>query len=185
MFSSTDITYLDIVYIGYLKTLIQHLPWPSLFWISQKPHPIIIYYYYLGGERKNRSCYCSVHALQQDMFKVHGYICITCITGTFACNILTLWQYTTPKQVHFWHTLYTDVVLFSFLFFWKTSLSAECKKEKWMTFVFPHPYPLRWWLINPLRFIFYHAHSTDFEEKIEGLWTDYFWHYDVRNVGAI
>ena len=26
--------------------------------------------------------------------------------------------------------------------------------------------------VNPPRFIFYHARSTDFEEKIEGLWTD-------------
>ena len=30
---------------------------------------------------------------------------------------------------------------------------------------------LRWRSINPLRFIFYHPRSTDFQEKIEGLWT--------------
>ena len=30
---------------------------------------------------------------------------------------------------------------------------------------------LRWRSINPLRFIFYHPCSTDFEGKIEGLWT--------------
>ena len=36
-------------------------------------------------------------------------------------------------------------------------------------FFFPHPTPLRWRSINPPRFIFYHARSTDFEEKIEGL----------------
>ena len=29
---------------------------------------------------------------------------------------------------------------------------------------------LRWRSINPLRFMFYHPRSTDFEEKIEGLW---------------
>ena len=29
--------------------------------------------------------------------------------------------------------------------------------------------PLRWRSINPTWFIFYHARSTDFEEKIEGL----------------
>ena len=31
------------------------------------------------------------------------------------------------------------------------------------------PTPLRWRSINPPRFIFYHARSTDFEDKIEGL----------------
>ena len=30
---------------------------------------------------------------------------------------------------------------------------------------------LRWQSINPLRSIFYHPRSMDFEEKIEGLWT--------------
>ena len=38
----------------------------------------------------------------------------------------------------------------------------------------PPPTPLRWRSINPPRFIFYHARSTDFEEKIEGLWTGYY-----------
>ena len=33
----------------------------------------------------------------------------------------------------------------------------------------PTPTPLRWRSINPPRFIFYHARSTDFEGKIEGL----------------
>ena len=33
------------------------------------------------------------------------------------------------------------------------------------------PSPLCWRSINPPRFIFYHALSTDFEDKIEGLWT--------------
>ena len=46
--------------------------------------------------------------------------------------------------------------------------------EKWglLSFFFPHHYPLAlsWLSINPLRFIFYHLRSTDFEEKIEGLW---------------
>ena len=38
-------------------------------------------------------------------------------------------------------------------------------------FILPSPTttPLRWRSINPLRFIFYHPRSTDFEEKIEGL----------------
>ena len=38
-------------------------------------------------------------------------------------------------------------------------------------FFFPHNYPLCWWSINLLQFIFYHSRLTDFEEKIEGLWT--------------
>ena len=33
----------------------------------------------------------------------------------------------------------------------------------------PTTTPLRWRSINPPRFIFNHARSTDFEEKIEGL----------------
>ena len=33
--------------------------------------------------------------------------------------------------------------------------------------------PLRWQLINPMRFIFHHPRSTDSEEKIEGLGTGY------------
>ena len=33
----------------------------------------------------------------------------------------------------------------------------------------PTPTPLRWGSINSLQFIFYHARSMDFEEKIEGL----------------
>ena len=38
---------------------------------------------------------------------------------------------------------------------------------------FPTPTPLRWWSINLPRFIFYHARSTNFEEKIEVLWTGF------------
>ena len=58
-------------------------------------------------------------------------------------------------------SLYTDVVLFFFSFFSKTSASID-------------PLAL---VVNksPAVFIFYHGRSTDFEEKIEGLWTgDYF-----------
>ena len=44
--------------------------------------------------------------------------------------------------------------------------SAEGDKEKSPTSI-----PLRWRSINLLQFIFYHP--TDFEEKIEGLWTGY------------
>ena len=63
--------------------------------------------------------------------------------------------------IHSSHTpisLYTDVVLFFCSFFWKTSAHAR-----------KHPCPVRWRSINPLRIIFYHTRSTDFEEKIEGL----------------
>ena len=59
-------------------------------------------------------------------------------------------------------SLYTDVVLFFFSFFSKTSASASSSS--------PHPYPLNKF---PRGFIFYHASSTDFEEKMEGLWTSY------------
>ena len=58
-------------------------------------------------------------------------------------------------------SLYTDVVLF---FFSKTSASASSSS----------PTPLCWGVNKSSRsFIFCHARSTDFEEKIEGLWTGY------------
>ena len=44
-------------------------------------------------------------------------------------------------------SLYTDVVLFFFSFYSETSASNK----------------------SPMAFIFYHARSTNFEEKIEGL----------------
>ena len=63
-------------------------------------------------------------------------------------------------------SLYTDVVLFFFSFFSKTSASAR------LFFFLPHPYPLALAVSkSPAVFVFYHARSTDFEEKIEGLLT--------------
>ena len=72
-------------------------------------------------------------------------------------------------------SLYPDVVLFFFSFFQKTSASAQARwaREREKEFFFPTPTPLRWRSINPPRFNFYHACLTDFEEKIEGLWTGY------------
>ena len=62
-------------------------------------------------------------------------------------------------------SLYTDVVLFFFSFFSKTSASARL-------FFLPRPYPLALAVSkSPAVFVFYHARSTDFEEKIEGLLT--------------
>ena len=60
-------------------------------------------------------------------------------------------------------SLYTDLVLFFFSFLWKTSACSRARRERKIPL-------LRWWSINPPRIIFYHARSTDFEEKIEGLW---------------
>ena len=83
-------------------------------------------------------------------------------------------------------SLYTDVVLFFFSFFSKTSASSRAKracenkrgaregKIKNVYFLLPPtPTPLRWRSINPLRLVFYNARSTDFEKKLEGLWTGY------------
>ena len=51
-------------------------------------------------------------------------------------------------------SLYTDVVLFFFTFFSKTSASLFSTS--------PTPNPLRWQTVNPPRvFIFYHVRSTD------------------------
>ena len=70
-------------------------------------------------------------------------------------------------------SLYTDVILLFFSFFWKTSACARARrareKEKNKLFFFPHPYPFALAVNESPRFIFYHARSTDFEEKIEGL----------------
>ena len=64
-------------------------------------------------------------------------------------------------------SLYTDVFFF-FHSFLKHRRTCESERE----FFFPHPYPLAL-AVNkfPAVFIFYHARSTDFEEKMEGLWT--------------
>ena len=68
-------------------------------------------------------------------------------------------------------------ILISFLSFRKTSVSSRAKrareKEKLIFSSSLTNTLLRWRSINPLRFIFYHPGSTDFEEKIEGLWTGY------------
>ena len=65
--------------------------------------------------------------------------------------------------------MYTDVVLFFFWIFSKTSVSARTSAEH-LFFPSPHPTTLRWRSINPSGFsFFYHARSTDFEEKVEGL----------------
>ena len=40
-------------------------------------------------------------------------------------------------------------------------------------FEFSHPYPLALAVNKSLRLVFYHACSTEFEKKLEGLWTGY------------
>ena len=76
-------------------------------------------------------------------------------------------------------SLYTDVALFFFPFFSKTSASeasvreqarsARRKNKERLFSSSPTPTPLRWRSINPLRLVFYNARSTDFEKKLEGL----------------
>ena len=56
-------------------------------------------------------------------------------------------------------------------FSWEKQVSVAPKDVyRPSIFFFPHNYPLCWWSINLLQFIFYHSRSTDFGEKIEGLW---------------
>ena len=59
-------------------------------------------------------------------------------------------------------SLYTDVV-----FFHRWAGKHVRRKNSSS----PITTPLCWRSINPLQFIFYHPRSTNFEEKIEGLWT--------------
>ena len=49
----------------------------------------------------------------------------------------------------------------------------ESKNKESLFSSSPTPTPLRWRSINPLRLVVYHARLTDFEEKLEGLWTGY------------
>ena len=59
---------------------------------------------------------------------------------------------------------------FSFRSFHKHQRGRRSRKKT--IFFFLHPYPLVLAVNNsPAVFVFYHAGSTDFEEKIEGLWT--------------
>ena len=81
-------------------------------------------------------------------------------------------------------SLYTDVVLFFFSFFSKTSASARAKRAcenkrgardgkitlERLFSSSPTPTPLAR-AVN--KSLVYHARLTDFEEKLEGLWTGY------------
>ena len=71
------------------------------------------------------------------------------------------------------YSLYTDLVIFFFSFFSKTSASPrERKINKYFLLSPPQPLP-------PCAGGFFnHARLTNFEEKIEGLWTGYkqYWH---------
>ena len=61
---------------------------------------------------------------------------------------------------------------FSYRYFGKHRGARErARKENKELSSSPTTTRLRWRSINPLPFIFYHPRSTDFEEKIEGLWT--------------
>ena len=89
-------------------------------------------------------------------------------------NIFTVVIYTIPKLACTQTLFY-----FSFCSFGKhrrahkrgehASEASERKKE----FFFPTPTSLRWRSINPSRFFFSLACSTDFQEKIESLWIGY------------
>ena len=70
-----------------------------------------------------------------------------------------------------WTACIQTLLYFSFRCFGKHRRARERKIKKRLFSSSPTPTPLRWGSINPPRFIFYHARSTDFEEKIEGLWT--------------
>ena len=75
-------------------------------------------------------------------------------------------------------SLYTDVVTFFFSFFSsaREKLARENErgprerkiKNDHIFSSSPNTTPLRWRSINLTRFIFYHARSTDYDEKIEG-----------------
>ena len=77
------------------------------------------------------------------------------------------------------NSLYTDVVSFFFSFFWKLNIGEHAgearesergtrERKKQIFSSSPNPCLLALASINPPQFIFYHARSTDFEEKIEG-----------------
>ena len=98
------------------------------------------------------------------------------------CIKCQYWVLLTHELPPFWQACTQTLFYFSFRSFRKhrharergEHASAEREEEKYI-FSFPHPYPFAL-AVNkaPAVFIFYHARSTDFEEKIEGLWTGYF-----------
>ena len=94
--------------------------------------------------------------------------CIGCnlVMRMWTSHHLKLMQSSTALEQEpfdLWMTSPTLTYTVFSLFFSKTSASAEAK-----------PYPLTL-VVNksPAVFIFYHAWTTDFEEKIESLWTGY------------
>ena len=85
-----------------------------------------------------------------------------------------------------WHdddriiTIQPMVICFS----WEKQVSVA-PKDVYRPSIFSSPTatPLHWQSINPLQFILYHPGSTDFEEKIEGLWTGYqHWHLNISQM---
>ena len=102
------------------------------------------------------------------------------------------------SKLHFRKMMSSDVLAckqtfyFSFHSFqkrWqaKRARRARKKNKEYVYLSSPTTTPLRWQPINPLRFIFYHPRSTDFQEKKEGLWTGYgclkkLFHYCILKV---
>ena len=97
--------------------------------------------------------------------------------GTFSiafCERLVIYskkKNETAEQIN--TSLYTDVVFFFFSFFSRTSASEDergARERKIKNFLLLHPEPLPLAVSkSPAVFVFYHARSMDFEEKIEGL----------------
>ena len=70
-------------------------------------------------------------------------------------------------------------------FAWYKSMFVKCHPNSKIFLFFSSSLtatPLRWWSINPVLFVFYHPRATDFEEKMEGLWTGY---HGIFNSGAL
>ena len=107
------------------------------------------------------------------------FLCRRCAITRWKCLIRFVEEGNTRHQRSLY--LYTHVVLFLFLFFWKASASARVRQTRERSeragsatkISFPHPYPFALGEINLPRFKFYHARPTDFEQKIECLWTGY------------
>ena len=98
-------------------------------------------------------------------FGFSHWFCIVCVISIVACT-QTLFYFSSRSFRKHWRARARSERA-------RTSVDREKGEINFLFSSSPTPTPLRWRSINPLRFIFYNARSTDFEEKIECLWIDY------------
>ena len=129
----------------YLKQILYHESIKFVLFYSSADFPVL---------NISKWCHFNIMARWRNMICDGRSVTIFCQRLKMLRSVFLAFHGTNSAKIN----LYSDVVLFFFSLFSKTSFPP------------PHPYPLAM-AVNksPMVFIFYHARSTNFEEKIEGL----------------